>query len=165
MHRRGARVLRGFYYYLIGMVLLQVSAALGSIFARTDSIGIANYFSDGQIYVDLLSIFVYTLLAMAFRFWALRAEETADAPPRRITLRDALLWYRFNGIRAHIARIVYWLWLAFLVAVVVLIVIAAIDDLGVLPSNIVALIAWVGWAVGLRYWAQSHNERYVASLS
>jgi hypothetical protein len=28
-----------------------------------------------------------------------------------------------------------------------------------LPSNLVATIAWLGWAVGLRYWAVSLDER------
>ncbi len=161
MHRRGARVLRGFYYYVLGMVLLQVSGALAAIFGRADTLGIPNYFSDGQIYVDLLSIFMYTLVAMGFRFWSLRVEEaqSADAPERRITLRNMLLLYPFNGSRPTIARIVYWLWLIFLVVVIVLIVISAYEDLGVLPSNLVALVAWAGWAVGLRYWAASQDER------
>ena len=161
MHRRGARVLRGFYYYVLGMVLLQVSGALAAIFGREDTLGIPNYFSDGQIYLDLLSIFMYTLVAMGFRFWSLRVEEaqSADAPERRITLSNTLLLYPFNGSRAQIARIVYWLWLIFLVVVIVLIVLSAYEDLGVLPSNLVALVAWAGWAVGLRYWAASQDER------
>ena len=165
MRRRGARVLRGFYYFVVGMVLLQVSGALASIFGRADTLGIPNYFSDGLLYVDLLSIFMYTLVAMGFRFWSLRVEEaeSADAPQRRTTLRDVLLLYRFHGIRAHIARIVYWIWLVIIAVIIVLIVISAFQDLGVLPSNLVGLVAWVGWAVGLRYWAVSHNERAVVT--
>jgi hypothetical protein len=161
MQRRGARILRGFYYFVVGVVLLQVSGALASAFGRTDSLGIPNYFSDGQIYVDLLGIFVYTLVAMMFRFWSLRVEEarSADSPHRRITLSNMLLVYPFNGSRAHIARIVYWLWLVFTAAIVVLIVISAFQDPGVLPSNLVAVVAWAGWAVGLRYWAVSQDER------
>jgi len=165
MRRRGARVLRGFYYFVVGMVLLQVSGALASIFGRADTLGIPNYFSDGLLYVDLLSIFMYTLVAMGFRFWSLRVEEaeSADAPQRRITLRDVLLLYRFHGIRAHTARIVYWIWLVIIAVIIVLIVISAFQDLGVLPSNLVGLVAWVGWAVGLHYWAVSHNERAVVT--
>ena len=78
MHRRGARVLRGFYYFFLGMVVLQVSGALGSAFGRTDTLGIPNYFSGGLIYADLIGIFLYTLIAMAFRFWSLRVEESAS---------------------------------------------------------------------------------------
>jgi hypothetical protein len=161
MHRRGARVLRGFYYFFLGVVILQVSGALAAAFGRDDTLGIPNYFSGGLIYVDLLGIFIYTLIAMGFRFWALRVEESqpADAPQRRITLRDALLLYRFNGIRARIARVVFWLWVALTVLIVVETVVSAFDDPRILPSNIVALVAWVGWAVGLRYWAAMKSER------
>jgi hypothetical protein len=161
MHRRGARVLRGFYYFFLGVVVMQVSGALAAAFGRTDTLGVPNYFSGGLIYADLLGIFVYTLVAMGFRFWSLRVEEsqTADAPQRRMSIRDALLLYRFNGIRARLARIVYWLWAAFVVLVVAAIVISAFEDPRVLPSNLIALVAWIGWAIGLRYWAVSHNDR------
>lgn len=161
MHRRSARVLRGFYYFFLGVVVFQVSGALGAAFGRTDTIGVPNYFSGGLIYADLLGIVLYTLIAMGFRFWSLRAEESqsVDSPRRRMTVRGALLFYRFNGIRAHIARIVYWIWLALTVLVVTAIVISAFQDPRTLPSNVVVLVAWFGWAVGLRYWAVSHSER------
>lgn len=165
MHRRGARVLRGFYYFVLGVVALQVSGALASAFGRSDTLGVPNYFSGGLIYADLLGIFVYTLVAMGFRFWALRVEEAepTDAPQRRMTLREALLLYRFTGIRARVARLVYWLWAALTVLIVVAIVISAVEDPRVLPANLVALVAWAGWAVGLRYWAQSHHQRAAAA--
>ncbi len=161
MHRRGARVLRGFYYFFLGVVVFQVSGALGAAFGRTDTIGVPNYFSGGLIYADLLGIFLYTLIAMGFRFWSLRAEESQsdDSPRQRMTVRDALLFCRFNGIRAHIARVVYWIWLALTGVVVAAIVISAFQDPRTLPSNVVVLVAWFGWAVGLRYWAVSHSER------
>ena len=161
MHRRGARVLRGFYYFFLGAMILQVSGALAAAFGRTDTLGIPNYLSGGLIYADLLVIVIYTLIAMGFRFWALRVEESqpADAPQRRMTLRDALLLYRFTGIRARIARAVFWFWLALTVLVVVDTVVTAFDDPRVLPANLVSLVAWAGWTVGLRYWAESHNER------
>ena len=165
MHRRGARVLRGFYYFFLGVVVLQVSGALASAFGRTDTLGVPNYFSGGLIYADLLVIFVYTLIAMGFRFWALRIEEAqpADGPQRRPTLRGALLLYRFTGIRPRIARLIYWIWAALTVLIVVATVISAFDDPRVLPANLVALVAWAGWTVGLRYWAESHQQRAAAA--
>ncbi len=165
MQRRGARILRGFYYFFLGVVVLQVSGALASAFGRTDTLGVPNYFSGGLIYADLLGIFVYTLIAMGFRFWALRVEEAqpADSSQRRMTLRDVLLLYRFTGIRPRIARIVYWIWVALTVVIVIAIAISAFDDPRVLPANLVALAAWAGWAVGLRYWAQSHHDRAAAA--
>lgn len=161
MHGRGARVLRGFYYFFLGVAVLQVAGALGSAFGREDTLGIPNYFSRGLIYTDLLGIFAWTLIAMGFRFWSLRAEEThsEDEPERRMTLRDALLLYRFTGIRARIARIVFFFWTLLTVMIVFVTVESAIDDPRTLLTNVVSLIAWVGWAVGLRYWALSHSER------
>jgi hypothetical protein len=164
MHRRGARVLRGFYYFFLGVVALQVSGALASAFGRTDTLGVPNYFSGGLIYVDLIGISLYTVVAMGFRLWSLRVERAEhNAQQRRLTLRNALLLYRFTGIRARTVRVVYWLWVVFLALVVVAIAISAFDDPRVLPSNVVALIAWVGWGVGLRYWAESHNDRAVSA--
>ncbi len=161
MHRRGARVLRGFYYFFLGVVVLQVSGALGSAFGRTDTLGIPNYFSGGLIYADLIGIFLYTLIAMAFRFWSLRVEESQAtvAPRGRMTLRRALLLYRFKGSRATVARFVFHCWVALTVLVAVATVLSIVDDPRVLPSNLVAFVAWIGWAVGLRYWAASLNDR------
>ena len=167
MHRRGARVLRGFYYFFLGMVVLQVSGALGSAFGRTDTLGIPNYFSGGLIYADLIGIFLYTLIAMAFRFWSLRVEESqATAAPRdRMTLRRALLLYRFKGPRATMARFVFHCWVALTVLVAVAAVLSTVDDPRMLPSNLVAFVAWIGWGVGLRYWAVSLNERTTVNAS
>ncbi len=106
MHRRGARVLRGFYYFFLGVVVFQVSGALGAAFGRTDTIGVPNYFSGGLIYADLLGIFLYTLIAMGFRFWSLRAEEAQsdDSPRQRMTVRDAIAVLRVQrDSRPHCA--------------------------------------------------------------
>jgi hypothetical protein len=161
MRHRGARVLRVFYYFFLGVVVLQVSGALGSAFGRTDTLGIPNYFSGGLIYTDLIGIFLYTLIAMAFRFWSLRVEESEAtvAPRGRMTLRRALLLYRFNGSRATVARFVFHCWVALTILVAIATVLSTVDDPRVLPSNLVAFVAWIGWAIGLRYWAVSRNER------
>ena len=105
-----------------------------------------------------------TLIAMGFRFWALRAEEAhlSDEPERRTTLRDVFLLRRLTGLRAHLARLIYWLCLFLAVFVVTAAVIGGYDDPRTVPSNLVVLVAWVGWAIGLRYWAQSHSERAAA---
>lgn len=164
MHRRSARILRALYYFFLGLVAFQISGALGSAFGREDTIGVPNYFSGGLIYADLLGIVMYTLIAMGFRFWALRAEEAPSegAPQQKMTLRNALLLYRFNGIRANIARVIFWLWVLLTVFVIVAIVISAYQDPRTIPSNLVVLVAWVGWAIGLRYWAEAHSERAAA---
>ena len=164
MHRRAARILRGFFYFFLGVVVLQVGGAMGSAFGRTDTLGIPNYFSGGLIYADLVGIFVYTLIAMGFRFWSLRTEEAriTVAPGSRMTLRSALLLYRFNGRRAVFARLVFHCWVVLTVLIVIATIVSAFEDPRVLPSNVVSLVAWVGWAVGVRYWATSLNERSAA---
>ena len=53
----------------------------------------------------------------------------------------------------------YWFWVLLTLLIVVAIVISAFEDVQVLPANLVALVAWLGWTVGLRYWALSHSER------
>ena len=165
MHRRGARILRALYYFFLGVMILQISGALGSALGREDTIGVPNYFSGGLIYADLLGIVLWTLVAMGFRFWALRAEEShlADEPEQRMTIRDALLLHRLNGIRANIARVIFWLWALLTVFIVVSMVITAYQDPRTIPSNVVVLVAWVGWAIGLRYWAEAHSERAAAA--
>ncbi|RDH77891.1 hypothetical protein DVS77_13630 [Mycolicibacterium moriokaense] len=160
MHHRGARVLRAFYYLFLGVTLLQISGGLAAAFGRSDTLGVPNYFSGGLIYADLLGIVMYTLIAMGFRFWALRAEESqASAPHDRMTVRRALLLYRFNGFRAVLARTVFHAWALLTILIVVATVVSTIEDPRVSPSNVVALVAWIGWAVGIRYWAVSRNER------
>jgi hypothetical protein len=161
MQRRGARVLRAFYYVFLGVVVFQVSGAMASAFGREDTLGVPNYFSSGLIYADLLGIILYTVIAMGFRFWALRVEEAhaADESQGRMTLRNVLLLYPFTGVRARVARAVYWLWTLLTVLVAVAVAISAVEDVRILPANLIALVAWIGWAVGIRYWAESHNVR------
>lgn len=165
MHRRGARVLRGFYYFFLGVVIFQFSGALGAAFGRTDTLGVPNYFSGGFIYADLFVIFLYTLITMGFRFWSLRVEESEVAAAPRMTIRRALLLYRFKGLRAVIARFVFHCWVALTVLIAVLTVVSAIDDPRVLPSNLVAIAALVGWAIALRYWAVSKDSQLPPSGS
>jgi hypothetical protein len=48
MQHRGARVLRGTFYFCLGLVVLQVSGAMGAAMGRSDTIGIPDYFSGGS---------------------------------------------------------------------------------------------------------------------
>src|SRR6476469_3582136 len=113
MQRRAARVLRGVFYFCLGLVVFQVASAMGSAFGRPETLGIPNYFSGGLIYGDLIAICVMTVVAMAFRFSALHVEKSEPtAQNRRLTLRSALLLYRFKRPAAAIARTVFWFWTA-----------------------------------------------------
>jgi hypothetical protein len=160
MQRRAARILRAAFYFCLGMVVQQVGSAMGSAFGRPDTLGVPNYFSRGVIYDDLISISVWMVLAMAFRFGSLHVEKSEPtAWSRRLTLRSALLLYRFHRRAAAIARIVFYIWLAWTILVAIALVVASYVDPRLIPADLFALLAFVGWAVGLRYWAVSLDSR------
>jgi hypothetical protein len=160
LHRRSARILRAFYWLCLGLVAQNVSSALGSAFGRTDTLGVANYFSGGFIYGDVVAVATMMVFAMAFRFWSLHAEHSdAATADQSMTVRRALLLYRFRQSAAVIARIVFYLWIGLTVVVAVLVLVAVYDDPRLIPANLLALAVFVGWALGLRYWAVSLEGR------
>jgi hypothetical protein len=166
MQRRAARILRGAFWFCLGLVVQNVGSAMGSAFGRPDTLGIPNYFSEGFIYGDLIAIFVLMVVAMAFRFGSLHVEKSEPtAWSRRLTLRSALLLYRFNRPAAAIARIVFWVWTALTFAIAIASVVAVFNDPRLILADLLALVAFVGWAVGLRYWAVSLNERVRTEVS
>ena len=166
MQRRAARILRGAFYFCLGLVVLQVSSAMGAAMGRSDTIGIPNYFSEGLIYGDLIAICVMTVIAMAFRFSSLHVEKSEPtAQYRRLTLGNALLLYRFKRPAAAIARTVFWFWTALTILLATAVVLNVFDDPRLIPANLVALVAFVGWAVGLRYWALSLDARTATKAS
>ena len=100
------------------------------------------------------------VVAMAFRFSALHVEKSGStAQNRRLTLRSALLLYRFKRPAAAIARVVFWVWTALTILDAIVTVVTAFEDPRLIPANLVALVAFMGWAVGLRYWAVSLDAR------
>ena len=161
MQRRAARILRAFFYFFLGLVVFQVSSTLNSAFGRADTLGIPNYFSGGLIYGDLIALCVMMLIAMAFRFLSLYVEKSGPAPAMqgRMTLRRALLLYRFNRPAAKIARIVFWIWILFALLGPIGVVVDAFQDPRLIPGDLLAAVALVGWAIGMRYWAVSLDER------
>jgi hypothetical protein len=167
MQRRAARILRALFYCCLGLAVFQVSGAMSSALGRLDTLGIPNYFSGGFIYGDLIAVAVLMVVAMALRFWSLRVEnsEPTEQPRSRLTLRRALLLYRFKRPVATIARIVFWFWAALTILVVIATVLSAFDEPRLIPANLVGLVAWAGWTIGLRYWAFSLNERTAINAS
>jgi hypothetical protein len=167
MQRRAARILRALFYCCLGLAVFQVSGAMTSALGRLDTLGIPNYFSGGFIYGDLIAVAVLMVVAMALRFWSLRVEnlEPTEQPRSRLTLRRALLLYRFKRPVATIARIVFWFWAALTILVVIAAVLSAFDEPRLIPANLVGLVAWAGWTIGLRYWAFSLNERTAINAS
>lgn len=160
LHRRAARILRAFYWLSLGMVAQNVSSALAGALGRADTLGIPNYFSGGKVYGDVISIAITMVFAMGFRFGALHVENSdAAAAARRLTLRRALLWYRMRRPAAMIARIVFYLFVAVSLLVAALAVAAVVEDPRLIPANLLAVAAFVGWTAGLWYWAVSLEAR------
>lgn len=160
MRRRAARTLRAFYWFCLGLVVQQVSAALGSALGRSDTLGIQDYFSGGAVYGDIIAVAIMTVSAMAFRFGSLHVENSdAAMADGKLTLRRALLLYRFQRWTAVIARIVFYFFVAVTILVTADAVVAVYNDPRLIPANLLAVAAFVGWAVGVRYWAASLNER------
>ena len=159
MQRRAARVLRGVFYFCLGLVVFQVSSAIGAALGRSDTLGVPNYFSEGLIYGDLIAICVLMVVAMAFRFSALhvenqdlRLESAANASQCVVVVPLQTACGRDRTRR--------------------LLGLDSFDDPG-RDSNCsdrlrssapdsrkpVPLVAFMGWAVGLRYWAVSLDAR------
>lgn len=159
MRRRAARTLRAFYWFCLGAVVQQVSSALGSALGRPDTLGIQDYFS-GAVYGDIIAVAIITVSAMAFRFGSLHVENSdAAMADRKLTLRRALLLYRFQRWTAVIARIVFYFFVVLTILVAAEAVVVVYNDPRLIPANLLAVAAIVGWAVGVRYWAASINER------
>jgi hypothetical protein len=165
MQRRTARVLRGAFYFFLGLVVLQVGSAMGAALGRSDTLGVPNYFSEGLIYGDLIAIGVLMVIAMVFRFSSLHVEKSRPTAQSRsrLTVRRALLLYRFKRPAAAIARIVFWAFTALTMLSLAAVVADGFDDPRLIPGDLVALVAFVGWAVGLRYWAVSLDARTKSS--
>ncbi len=161
MRRRAARILRGFYYFFLGVAAIQIAGALDSALGRPDTLGIPNYFSQGLIFVDLAAIFAWMVVAMAFRFSALHMEksEPAAGMQRRMTLRRALLLYGLKRPAARIARIVFWCWILLALISPIGLLVNLFQDPRLIVGDLIGLVAFVGWTVGLRYWVVSLDSR------
>lgn len=161
MRRRAARTLRAFFYFFLGVAVLEISSALGAAFGREDTLGIPDYFSRGLVYGDLVGICVSMVIAMAFRFSSQHTENLAPlaAARGRLTLRRALLLCEFTRPTARIARVVFWFCVVLMLLNPVGMVLDVFKDPRLLPSDLVALVAFTGWTVGVRYWAVSLEER------
>jgi hypothetical protein len=54
---------------------------------------------------------------------------------------------------------VFYFWTALTIMGVIQTVLNDFEDPRLIPGDLVSLVALAGWAVGLRYWAVSLNER------
>jgi hypothetical protein len=147
LQRRASRVIRGAFYLSLGLVPIWVGFVLGGIFADL-----------GYLPVDIVGLIALVLLAMGLRFWAERVEKSGPEGQKRhrVTLRRALLFYRFDRPAAKIVRIIFYAWTLF---VVMYAYGTVIDEPRYIPSGVSYLVGFVGYAVALRFWATSLEAR------
>ena len=79
--------------------------------------------------------------------------DRATAKATTGTLRRALLFYRFHRPSANIVRIIFYLWTLSLPYWAAGFLLAALDERYYFPGNTVHFLAFIGYAVALRYWA------------
>jgi hypothetical protein len=151
---RAAKIIRGAFYGCVGLVIATTGNAITTAF-------------DPQIRSEYLlgnSTFAIATAAVALglRFWAVAAEARRPRGEKRqrITLRRSsmrfrrwLLLYRFRRRTASLVRIIFYATLVFAFFWVM----AALTEWGTpgFAADLSYLIAVLGYAVGLRYWAAS----------
>ena len=115
--------------------------------------------SRSDIPVDLIMLTVVVLLTAVFRVWAERAENSnpEGQERHRITLRRALLFYRFHERAANVVRSIFYCWILFLVIPTVGVMFGA--ELCYVPGRVLYLFTFAAYAVALRFWAVSLDER------
>lgn len=143
---RIANLIRGCFYVSLGVLISFVG------FTISDVLESHQYLAD-----DFINLIVFAILTLALRFWAVSAQnpesETHRTRPKRF--RRALLLYRLHRGTASLVRIIFYGWTIFVVWSAQDFANIARKDIERLPGQLTLLIALIGWAVGLRYWAAS----------
>jgi hypothetical protein len=110
---------------------------------------------------DLIGAIALVLLAMGLRVWVGRAEKanSQGRTRRRVTLRRALLFYRFDRPAAKIVRIIFYSWTVLLAVWTAGTIAADQAEPYYIPGDVIWLVGFVAYAVALRYWAASLEAR------
>ena len=108
-------------------------------------------------YQDAMWILVMAALALSLRFLAGRVDKLRPevGRQRRVSLRRALLFYRFHRPAARIVRIILYIWALFSVVWAVGVLEVDLDQHYWFAGDTVQFVAFIGYAVALRYWAAS----------
>jgi hypothetical protein len=104
-----------------------------------------------------VSTIVIAVFTLGLRFWVGFVENprSEKTKVRQVTLRHSLLFYRLNRRAAKVVRLIFYGWVAFLAWFATRAVIDVRDHPGELAADVALSIAFIGYAVGLRYWAAS----------
>jgi hypothetical protein len=149
LQSRAATVVRGVFYVCLALLPIQAGGIIHNTLdpsAPTD-----------VLYSDIIWMLVVAVLALSLRFWAGRVDKPRPEgrKPSRVTLRHALLFYRFHRPAARIVRIIFYILALALPLLAAGLITAAWAYRYWLPGSMVQLVAFIGYAVALRYWAAS----------
>lgn len=155
LRNRAARRLRTAFYltlclvpWLLGLVMLNFVKRAGVDRAK--------------ILVELAMLIVAVVLSVAFRVSAQVTEEAKPErqEPPRFTLRRALLLYRLHGAAAKAVRIVFYCWILWVVLPAIAVLLGRIEKPLSVPGQLSLSVSFLGYAVMLRFWAASLDERH-----
>jgi hypothetical protein len=143
---RAANIIRGFFYVSLAFLILGVGTVISEVLDAYP-----------HLYGDFIGLIFVAILTLVFRFWAASAQNlnsgTRRTWPKR--LRRALLLYRLHSGSASLIRIIFYGWIVFWALQVPTNVSNVQENRNSFPVVLAALIALIGLAVGLRYWAAS----------
>jgi hypothetical protein len=110
---------------------------------------------------DMITLFVVVLLTVGFRVSAERAENARPErkEPHQRVVRRALLFHRFHGPAAKFVRILFYGWILCGVIPAASVLLAELGNPLRIPGSVLFSATFVGYAVALRYWAVSLDER------
>jgi hypothetical protein len=148
LQRRTAKIIRGFFYALLGPLLYMTGYVISDTISGLDT----PYFLP-----DVIVMTVMALFTLSFRFLAgfIEKQRPGHEERRRITIRRALLLYRLHQRAANIIRIIFYVWIASAMFWALTVVAEPVEDPSWLPIGMALFIASIGYAAGFRYWAAS----------
>lgn len=170
LQSRAATVLRGAFYVCLAVMPLNVGGIIHDALDPATATEI--------LYQDIAILLVTAVVALGLRFWIGRIDKPRPrgrkrrgvqsmdtlegelAPPdtaeaMKGTLRRVLLFYPFHRPAARIARLVLYIWVTFSTVFAALLLMSAWGYPYYFPGTTVQILAFIGYAVALRYWAAS----------
>lgn len=144
-----ANVVRGAFYLCLGLMLIWAGAFTDDALDRKHL---------GEVLVsDIVIASILAVLALSLRVLVGLVERSRpDGQKRgRRTLRRALLLYRFDRRAARVIRIIFYIYALCSVVFSLSLLWDGVHYPRYLPGDIIQVVAFIGWAVALRYWAAS----------
>lgn len=163
LHSRAARFFRAMFYIAVCLVPLGLGLLMQGLLDRSANPGAAG----GEVSAGIIMLIIVCLLSVGFRALAARAEDTSDEllEPHQRPIRRALLLYRFHGAHAKFIRLLFHCWLLFVVFTSLGVALGTFPNFFKLPLPLLVTATVAGYAIVLRYWAVSSDERRMRAMT